>query len=359
MFDEDGVRAHFAMLVARLKRRTFRPFGPISGHDLPTVSYRYSSTSGFRLSQIDLRASVVPFVVRNTKFNSIITMQRFSYVTFVAALAMTVMSLLPAPVVGVPGKISPHLMLNRGLLDSGMECSGDEWASIMKEVTDAEDKVDKNMNIKIDEEDDEEEEEDDRRRLNRNGQRRRELSRCGCLYCYFRSGCASSIGRRRLSSPQHLACDKKIMAVNNTLNSLKTTLTPKCRALVNAPRDIACRESVECAVDYLNLYNATGFKIQQERFPETGGRICASDMVTFEAVPTFDFGKIVFHIIPLASPKKMKKSSDDKAPYFMMGHNLKKLDGMNFEAGLTYTVSAFIEPNPGNGKNVTFTVDNC
>lgn len=157
-------------------------------------------------------------------------------------------------------------------------------------------------------------------------------------------------------------CEKDVLSVNALLKALPVPLSPECLALVIAPKEVTCRERVECTIDYFNLWDAANDTMLIEGFPETGGRICSSTKATFQAVPTFDIGKVVFNAKVVASSvitrRVWRGNTDYAAPYFLLSHTGTDLSGVNFPVG-TYTIMAYISPNPSNGRNTTFTVDAC
>lgn len=239
---------------------------------------------------------------------------------------------------------APYVMLNNGLIESNKACSTDEWNLVMSEMETATGQ---------------------RRELRGEGGSNRQLGRCGCRYCWFKSGCARDIDLRKLSSSPSgqrrlESCDVGIGAIDNTLNALgnSSNLSPNCKALVNSPRAFTCNERVECDINHVNLWNADTEEMMVEDFPSTGGSLCQSAWHSFEAVPTFDYGNVHFRLSTAGTPSLFSRT-DWIAPYFMYGNGngYQYVNGGSLEVG-NYTLHV-TSNDPVKGKAIQFEVTGC
>lgn len=260
-------------------------------------------------------------------------MKVFSLLAFAVT---TIIVVVPVAVRAVV--IEPYIRLNNGITDSTKRCTNDEW----NQVTAA-------MDLAM----------GDRRQLN-SDEKHRQLDRCGCWYCHYRSGCPGSIGRRELSSlrpgagRELASCTESIIAVNNTLNAFATgDLSSSCKLLIASPRSIACYETAPCAVDSVKLWH--GGTQQGEAFPESGGQICNSTKLSFEAIPAFEYGSIYFS---LTGPGTTFSRTDWVAPYFLYGNSgYSAYSAYRLSVG-NYSLRMGTE-DPAKGKTINFQVNNC
>jgi hypothetical protein len=290
------------------------------------------------------------------------------------ALVFLIALCISLQVVAAAKVFSPVYHFNNGTVDDTKKCQSDEWSRIQIAAGNAIGGAG--------------------RVLLRSPESHRRLpmkcSDCGgkplCLAA-IGIGCAL-LGKRRLMERQDVRslnngpCSSKSAAIDLALTTIAPTVSAPCQALLNAPRNVQCAEyTKDCDIFGFTLMNSFSqteiAKLNTTDVGNTPTTICSSKVgtVTIRADTNFFLGTVTFTFSGKRSTGmsvKTETNDDANQPYVAFGKMYippvktgngtyvpkPKFNTRILYAGV-YTVSAFSQDNPTEGKTATFTIKQC
>jgi hypothetical protein len=159
-------------------------------------------------------------------------------------------------------------------------------------------------------------------------------------------------------------CDEGISQVNTALNTLATQVSPQCRSVLMAPREVTCLTAIDdCNIQKIRLMNADTDTVLVENFA-SGMSFCRwGPMISFEAVNDKcvcnvqfnlknSFGQVIHSRFEFYRPFVLFSNSAPNA------QGVVDIYGNRLNVG-AYTLEYYPDSDPSMTTKITFNVNNC
>lgn len=275
--------------------------------------------------------------------------------TVVVTTSVVVSGLAPNGAASTSNKVthSPIYTFNNGVVDATKSCPAREWSQIQSTMAAALSQTQKSNGRQL--------------QLVRSRHSNRQLQRTKCESCHgkplclFQSGigCAKKNGggrKQRQRNLQQGKCSSGITAIDAALNTLKSSLSLSCQALLNAPRKIECTEFAwDCNIVGFTVLRNNGSVVTALNMTGTSSFCSSVGEVNIETITNFDMGTITTEFTSKGPSFFFQHSFGNYSPYLVF----QKGKAMKLSPG-TYTLKATATTTASsNTKETTFTVRSC
>lgn len=159
-------------------------------------------------------------------------------------------------------------------------------------------------------------------------------------------------------------CEEGVSQVNTALNTLATQVSPQCRSVLMAEREVTCLTAIDdCSIQKMRLMNTETDKVIVENFTN-GMSFCRSGPpITFEAINDKCVCNVQFNL-KNAWGQVIHSRFEFYRPFVLFSNSAPNAQGVVDLYGTrlnvgAYTLEYYPDSNPGMTTKLSFNVNNC